>query len=93
MREDLKEKIKLTKKEFDKQIEDEIAYQYYKWGKQDHDPDRWLVILTEEVGEACNAILNNDAIKARVELIQVAAVIESWLVRKDQDETRNTRTD
>lgn len=28
-----------------------------KWGPQHHSPEKWMVILMEEVGEAANAIL------------------------------------
>lgn len=31
-----------------------------KWNTQCHTPDRWMVILMEEVGEANRAILEND---------------------------------
>ena len=44
-----------------------------KWGIQNHKPERWMVILGEEFGEACEAILEMNP-KYRDELIQVAAV-------------------
>ena len=61
---------------------DEIAYnirkerlrQFSKWGQQDHDEDRWMVILMEEVGECCKAIQEEDPANYREELVQVAAV-------------------
>lgn len=49
-----------------------------RWGKQSHDPDRWHTILSEEVGEAAKAVLENDLALAR-ELIQVIAVCVCWL--------------
>ena len=45
-----------------------------KWGKQNHDMHKWLTILMEEVGEAAERALNNDAECYGQELIQVAAV-------------------
>lgn len=46
-----------------------------KWGSQRHLPqDRWMTILTEEVGEVANAILEEDIENLKVELVQVAAV-------------------
>lgn len=46
-----------------------------KWGSQRHLPrDRWMTILTEEVGEVANAILEDDVTNLKIELIQVAAV-------------------
>jgi len=48
--------------------------QLEKWGPQEHSVDRWLVILMEEVGEACVAAFKGDWVNFRDELIQVAAV-------------------
>jgi hypothetical protein len=45
-----------------------------KWGRQDHGPDGWLIILMEEVGEASRGALEGDMVKYKKELIQVAAV-------------------
>lgn len=68
-------------------ILDERTRQNIKWGEQNHDPYRWIGILTEEVGEVAQAV--NGAIEGpaetvaerwgrwqayREELIQVAAV-------------------
>lgn len=57
----------------------EYEFQHQKWGKQDHDPATWLMILGEEVGEANKAVLESmtDLVKLRdyrQELIHVAAV-------------------
>ena len=82
----------MTYKEYRERIMDEIKYQDYKWGKQDHSDNKWLVILMEEVGETAQAINQGDTTKAKTELIQVAAVIESWLV-KDPDETEDGKSD
>ena len=48
--------------------------QHTKWGQQDHDEDRWMVILMEEVGEAARAIFDENPDNYRKELMQVAAV-------------------
>lgn len=48
--------------------------QYEKWGQHDHDEDRWMVILMEEVGEVARAILDENPDNYRKELLQVAAV-------------------
>jgi len=45
-----------------------------KWGQQDHDEDRWMVILMEEVGEVARAIFDENPANYREELVQVAAV-------------------
>ena len=48
-----------------------------KFGEQNHDPLKWLVILGEEYGEACQAILNQklpEPWRYRSELVQCAAV-------------------
>lgn len=57
----------------------EVRRQFEKWGEQRHHPERWLAILTEEVGEVAQAILQGRAADAQQELIQVAAVCVSWL--------------
>ena len=45
-----------------------------KWGIQNHAPIEWLVILSEEVGEAAHAVLSRDRSLYRDELLHVAAV-------------------
>lgn len=52
----------------------ERSRQYQKWGLQDHDEDKWMTILMEEIGEVARAILEDDPNNYREELIQVAAV-------------------
>ncbi len=55
-------------------IRDERARQDVKWGVQRHTPEKWLVILMEEVGEVARASLEGDTVGYAEELIQVAAV-------------------
>lgn len=53
----------------------ERGRQDVKWGSQRQlSHDRWNTILTEEVGEVANAILEKDIHNLKVELVQVAAV-------------------
>lgn len=41
-------------------IQAERQRQERKWGSQHHDPEMWLAILMEEVGEAAKACLEGD---------------------------------
>lgn len=57
-----------------------------KWGEQNHDDYVWLAILTEEVGELAQAMLEarfrgSQGTRSSIneELVQVAAVALSWL--------------
>ncbi len=45
-----------------------------KWGEQTHSGHTWVSVLAEEVGEAAQAINDNDIPQAMDELVQVAAV-------------------
>ena len=47
------------------------------WGPPDRDWPMWIVILGEEIGEACRAVVLDDAELYRTELIHVAAVAVS----------------
>lgn len=80
------------------QIQEERERQETKWGEQNHQPDKWLVILGEEYGEACKEALEAATAKEyskglfhlqsyRDELIQVAAVAVSMIECLD----RNTK--
>lgn len=72
----------MTKQELTKRIAMERWDQDKKWGKQQHPPEKWLTILSEEVGEVAQAILQNKPKQVEKELIQAAAVIECWLTTK-----------
>jgi NTP pyrophosphatase (non-canonical NTP hydrolase) len=50
-----------------------------KFGKQDHPPSMWAVILMEEVGEVAREICDTPTDNYEAELIQVAAVALSAL--------------
>jgi NTP pyrophosphatase (non-canonical NTP hydrolase) len=78
----------------------ECNRQERKWGVQTHDDNKWMVILTEEVGEAAMDIneLGDGSLtpevreelinRLRSELAQVAAVAVSWLdcIERRQEE-------
>ena len=53
-------------------INTERQHQLAKWGIQSHTKAEWVLILMEEVGEVCQAVLEGD--DWTPELIQVAAV-------------------
>lgn len=55
-------------------IEQERQRQDNKWGEQSHHPGMWMMILSEEVGEAAKAALEGNNEQWQTELIQVAAV-------------------
>lgn len=64
-------------------VQKEIERQDVKWGEQHHHSDfKWLAILSEEVGEAAQAMLDLDSSpdlipdshELEAELVQVAAV-------------------
>ena len=66
------------------QILQERKRQDMKWGIQNHNHANWLLILTEEIGEAAKEaneihFRDGDVEKLKTELIQSAAVIVSWL--------------
>jgi len=55
-----------------------------KWGEQNHDPLTWGAILTEEVGELAQAVLQTrfggalgGTVNIRREAVQVAAVAQA----------------
>lgn len=66
-------------------IKEERKRQDEKWSVQDHSPSYWMVILMEEVGEACQQICGDayDIDKFREEIVQVAAVSVAILEATD----------
>lgn len=50
-----------------------------KWGEQNHNDELWVLIAGEEFGEVCKAILENKADESMAEIVQLAAVMVSWL--------------
>ena len=61
------------------EIRQERRRQRIKWGPQTHSDLYWLAILSEEVGEAAKAALEEESGDLRAELVQVAAVACAWL--------------
>lgn len=61
-------------------IAQERARQDAKWGSQRRlAPEKWAVILGEEVGEVHRAVCEHDFKNLQDELVQVAAVCVAWL--------------
>lgn len=73
----------ITKQGFQDLISLEREYQIQKWGEQKHSDERWLAILTEEVGEVAKAILENDDVELLNEMCQVGAVLEAWVTSRE----------
>jgi len=64
--------------DFESRIRDERIRQDIKWGEQNHRPDYWLVILGEEFGELCNAVLEDrPRTVLHIELTHIAAVCKA----------------
>lgn len=78
--------ITTTKRAILEEILEERYNQERQWGEQNHHPEKWLIILMEEVGEVAEAVLeafpHTHQLKTkeywldmyRRELIQTAAV-------------------
>lgn len=49
------------------------------WGEQYHHDAVWNTILVKEVGEVAQAILKNEPENMLFELVQVVAVVETWV--------------
>ena len=58
--------------------------QFQNWGLQHHNPHKWMTILTEEVGEVAEVILESESGSKAwedviEELVQVQAVAQSMI--------------
>jgi len=62
-----------------------------KWGEQNHSPEKWIVILIEECGEAAKAILEKESYQYRDELIHVAAVAIAAVESFDRNLERDVK--
>ena len=73
----------------------EMSISDRRWGPQFHDDDRWLSILTEEVGEVAKALNDKeDAAAIEAELIQVASVALNFIWhRRRRDDVRYRRVE
>lgn len=58
-------------------IDEERRRQNLKFGVQNHDDGKWALILGEEFGEACQAVLEGRSVTD--ELVQLAAVAVAWI--------------
>jgi NTP pyrophosphatase (non-canonical NTP hydrolase) len=65
------------------QVGNERMKQVMKWGMQDHSIEKWVVILTEEVGELAKAVLEQDLDGVKKEAVQVAAVAAAIVQKLD----------
>lgn len=74
-------------------IKEERARQMELWGEQEHPSSWWLVILQEEIGEACQEMLRGYAAPKPLtdELIQAAAVLVAWLEHRFRTENEAAR--
>lgn len=66
-------------------IENERLNQLKKWGDQRHSFDRWVVILSEELGEASKASLEDQFENWREEIVQIGAVAVAALEDFDRN--------
>lgn len=57
------------------------------WGIQNHEPEKWLTILMEELGEAAKARLKNDRKAYKDELFDVAVAAVCALTELDIDDS------
>ena len=68
-------------------IDAECKRQREIWGSSEDDNKDdliWVAILFEEVGEVAKAVLQYNAEQTETELIQVAAIIQSWLTNEKE---------
>ena len=79
--------MKITKETFNNLIQTERNAQDEKWGEQRHSDEKWLTILLEELGEAAEAVLENNDEALLVEVVQVAAVLENWVTSREFDDS------
>lgn len=75
--------MKIDKQGFRFLIDQERASQLRIWGEQHHSDDKWISILLEELGEAAKANNEKNDPELIMEIVQVAAVIETWVTSRD----------
>lgn len=62
------------------QIVRERLRQDKKWGEQNHDNPKWMMIAGEEFGEACKATNEDEPREVvKTEVVQLATVCVAWL--------------
>ena len=72
-----------------REITAERKMQEETWGEQNHSDERWLVILSEEVGEAAQSILHGNSVNLEYEITQIAAVAIAWLESRRRQQGTN----
>ena len=70
----------MKRKDFRTLVDSEYAEQDHEWDFQ-HDDHYWLGLIVEELGEVAQNI--NKGESASDELVQVAALIESWMENRE----------
>lgn len=73
-------------------IQAERKRQDEKWGEQNHNDEKWLAILVEEVGELAQAILKGGKTTLG-ELVQTTAVGVVWLEAIERREAAEARAE
>ena len=68
----------MKRKAYLKLVKEERKRQEEIYGNRQHWDAEWFILLSEEVGEVAKAIILDDIPQMRKELIQCAALIESW---------------
>lgn len=63
----------------------ERAAQDKKWGVQNHDFPKWMVILQEELGEMSKDFLDGNTKNFRTEMVQCAAVLVAMIESGDRN--------
>lgn len=65
------------------EIQKERRRQDEKWGFNNHSDEKWVCILSEEVGEVAKTLIEDGpAHLTDEEIIQVAAVCVAWLLHR-----------
>ena len=66
------------------EVLEERRNQDERWGEKNHMPLVWLAILSEEIGEAAKAVLEQSTKNYRKEMVQIAAVAVAAIQADDR---------
>ena len=79
----------------------ERIFQENKWGTRHHDPEVWMMILAEEVGELAQEVLNDhhgamsdtsmEIAGSLTHLISAGLLAKAWLESPDRDWNQSRR--
>ena len=75
--------MKITKETFNDLIQIERNAQDEQWGQQNHNDEKWLTIILEELGEAAKVVLEENEEGILEETVQVAALLQAWVTSRD----------